>query len=181
MAAHSYGSMDCALYQIPELRAYKFIQLNIPMARSQETFNKKEVRTRKEKKRKEKEQKRTKRKAEGGKNSFEDMIAYVDEFGQITSTPPDPSKKTVVSAEDIELTITKNNPEAAPDYVRKGVVTFYNNSKGFGFIRDLESKQSIFFHANNLNEPVVENNVVVFEIGKGPKGPSAMNVRLFRE
>jgi hypothetical protein len=62
------------------------------MGRSQETFGKKEVRTKKEKKRKEKEQKRAKRKSEGKKNSFDDMIAYVDEFGKITSTPPDPEK-----------------------------------------------------------------------------------------
>ncbi len=151
------------------------------MARSQETFNKKEVRTRKEKKRKEKEQKRAKRKIEGKKNSFDDMIAYVDEFGMITSTPPDPKNKTVVVAEDIELKITKNNPENTNDYLRKGVVTFFNESKGFGFIRDLESHQRVFVHANSLLEPIKENNVVVFEIGKGPKGPSAMKVKLFKE
>ncbi len=64
------------------------------MGRSQETFGKKEVRTKKEKKRKEKEQKRAKRKSEGKKSNFDDMIAYVDEFGKITSTPPDPDRKT---------------------------------------------------------------------------------------
>jgi cold shock CspA family protein len=151
------------------------------MGRSQETFNKKEVRNKKEKKRKEKEQKRAKRKSEGKKSSFDDMIAYVDEFGRITATPPDPDKKTVVIAENIELKITKNNPESAPDYVRKGVVTFFNESKGFGFIRDLDSQQSIFVHANNLLEPIKENNLVVFEIGKGPKGLSALKVKLFKE
>ena len=151
------------------------------MGRSQETFNKKEVRNRKEKKRKEKEQKRAKKKSEGKKSSFDDMIAYVDEFGKITSTPPDPDKKTVVDAESIELKITRNNPENAPDFVRKGVVTFFNESKGYGFIRDLESQQSIFVHANNLLDPIKENNVVTFEIGKGPKGPSAMKFKLFKE
>ncbi|MCJ7446280.1 MAG: cold shock domain-containing protein [Bacteroidales bacterium] len=151
------------------------------MGRSQETFSKKEVRNKKEKKRKEKEQKRAKKKSEGKKRSFDDMIAYVDEFGMITATPPDPDKKTVILAESIELKITKNNPETAPDFVRKGVVTFFNESKGYGFIRDLESHQSVFVHANNLLEPVKENNVVIFEIGKGPKGPSAMKVKLFKE
>jgi cold shock CspA family protein len=151
------------------------------MGRSQETFGKKEVRTRKEKKRKEKEQKRAKKKSEGKKNSFDDMIAYVDEFGKITSTPPDPDKKTVVNAESIELNITKNNTDSAPDFVRKGVVTFFNDSKGYGFIRDMESRQSVFVHANNLLEPVKENNIVTFEIGKGPKGLSALNVKLFKE
>ncbi len=151
------------------------------MGRSQETYSKKEVRNKKEKKRKEKEEKRAKKKTEGKKNTFDDMIAYVDEFGKITPNPPDPDKKTVINAEDIELKITKNNPDTAPDFVRKGVVTLFNESKGFGFIRDLESNQSIFVHVNNLLEPIKENNVVIFEIGKGLKGPSAMKVKLFKE
>jgi len=151
------------------------------MARSQETSNKKEVRIRKEKKRKEKAQKRLKNKSEGGKSSFEDMIAYVDEFGMITSTPPDPSKKKVVDADSIELKITKNKPENAPDFVRKGVVTFFNESKGYGFVRDMASNQSVFMHLSNLLEPVKERDIVIFEIGKGPKGPSAIKVKLFKE
>ena len=151
------------------------------MGRSQETSGKKEVRNKKDKKRKEKEKKRALKKSEGKKSSFDDMIAYVDEFGMISSTPPDPEKKTIIDAESIELKVTKNKPETAPDFVRKGVVTFFNESKGFGFIRDLQSNQRVFVHVNNLLEPVKENNIVIFEIGKGQKGPSAMKVRLFKE
>ena len=151
------------------------------MGRSQETFGKKEVRTKREKKRKEKEQKRAQKKSEGRKSNFDDMIAYVDEFGMITSTPPDPASKTVVDAESIELGATKNNHEEEPDFVRKGVITFFNESKGFGFIRDLKSNQRVFVHVNNLLEPVKENNIVIFEEGKGPKGTTAMKVKLFRE
>jgi len=151
------------------------------MSKSQETFSKKEVRDKNAKKRKEKEQKRLKKKSEGKKTSFEDMIAYVDEFGNITSTRPDPDKKTVIAAESIELKVTKNTPKSTPDFVRKGVVTFFNDSKGYGFIRDLESNQSVFVHVNNLLEPIQENNIVIFEVGKGPKGPSAMNVKQFKE
>jgi cold shock CspA family protein len=151
------------------------------MSRSQETYNKKEVRIKKEKKRKAKAEKRAKKSTDNKKSSFDDMIAYVDEFGKITSTPPDPSKKTIVIAENIELKITKNDPASAPDFVRKGIVTFFNDSKGFGFIRDLQSNQSIFVHANNLLDPIKENNVVVFEIGKGPKGSTALKVKLFKE
>lgn len=150
------------------------------MGKSQETSNKKEVKNKKEKKRKEKEKKRLIRK-ESGKSSFDDMIAYVDEFGMITSTPPDPSKKIQVEANAIETSVTKNDPSKKPDYVRKGVVTFFNDSKGFGFIRDMENKQSVFVHANNLQEPIKENNIVSFEIGKGPKGSTALNVKLFKE
>ena len=151
------------------------------MGRSQETLGKKEVRTKKEKKRKEKEKKRAQKKTEGRKTSFEDMIAYVDEFGKISSTPPDPDKKTTVSAESIDLDMAKNSPPRDENPEKKGIVTFYNASKGFGFIRDLESDQKLFVHANNLLEPVKEDNIVIFETGRGPKGLTALKVRLFRE
>lgn len=151
------------------------------MGRSQETFNKKDVRTKKEKKRKEKEQKRARKKIEGKKSNFNDMIAYVDEYGKITSSPPDPDKKIVVAAESIDLNMTRNFPQAVPDFIRKGVVISFNHSKGYGFIRDLETNKSIFVHANNLLDSVKENNLVIFEIGKGPKGPSAMKVKLDKE
>ncbi|MCX6253846.1 MAG: cold shock domain-containing protein [Bacteroidia bacterium] len=151
------------------------------MGRSQETSNKKEVKNKKGKKRKEKEKKRLIKKETRKKSSFDDMIAYVDEFGKITSTPPDPTKKIEVEAGGIELGATKNVPSQKSDYVRKGVVTFFNDNKGFGFIRDMETKQSVFVHANNLLEEVKENNIVIFEIGKGPKGPTALNVKLFKE
>jgi len=150
------------------------------MGKSQETSNKKEVKNKKDKKRKEKEKKRLIRK-ESGKSSFDDMIAYVDEFGMITATPPDPSRKIIVEANAIETSVTKNDPLKKPDYIRKGVVTFFNDSKGFGFIRDMENKQSVFVHANDLQEPIKENNIVIFEIGKGPKGTTALNVKLFKE
>ncbi len=150
------------------------------MGRSQETSNKKEVRNKKEKKRKEKEQKRAKKKNEVKKSSFNDMIAYVDEFGMISATPPDLDKKIIIAAESIELS-TKNNPHTVPDFIRKGVITNFNDSKGYGFIRDLKSNQSIFVHATSLLEDVKENDIVSFEVGKGPKGPSAMKVKLFKE
>jgi len=151
------------------------------MGRSQETSGKKEVRTKKEKKRKEKEQKRAQRKTEGRKSSFEDMIAYVDEFGKISSTPPDPDKKTVVSAESIDLDVSKKRAEINETPERKGIVSFYNADKGFGFIQDLESNQRVFVHANNLLEPIKEDNMVIFETGRGPKGITALKVRLLRQ
>lgn len=151
------------------------------MGRSQETYNKKEVRKKKDKKRKEKNEKRALKKSEGKKSSFDDMIAYVDEFGNITSTPPDPDNKTEVDAGSIELENTRNEPRGSEDNLRKGVVTFFNQSKGFGFIRDLVSKQSVFVHANGLLEPVKENDIVVFETGKSARGPAATKVKLFRQ
>jgi cold shock CspA family protein len=151
------------------------------MGRSQETFGKKEVRNKNDKKRKEKEKKRALKKTEGKKTSFDDMIAYVDEFGRISSTPPDPNRKTEIVAENIELNATRNTQENEASFLRKGVVTYFDDSKGFGFIRDLESNQRIFVHANGLLEPIIENNLVVYEIVKGLKGPSAIKVKLFKE
>jgi cold shock CspA family protein len=149
------------------------------MGRSQETSNKKEVKNKKDKKRKDKAKKKLIKK-EAGKSSFDDMIAYVDEYGRISATPPDPAKKIQVEAEGIELSATKSDPEQKHDYIRKGVVTFFNDSKGFGFIRDMETKQDVFVHANNLLEIVKENNIVTFEIGKGPKGTTALKVKVFK-
>jgi len=152
------------------------------MGRSQETFNKKEVRNKKEKKRKEKEKKRLARKENEKKGSFDDMIAYVDEFGMISSTPPDPTKKREeIDTDEIAISVPKSDSIEKVDTVRKGVVSFYNDSKGFGFIRDMETKQSVFVHVNNLLDDIKEGNMVTFEMGKGPKGPIATEVKLYKD
>lgn len=146
------------------------------MARSRETYGKKEVKKRQEQNRKVKEQKKAKRKSEGKRTSFDDMIAYVDEFGKISSTPPDPEKRTVVVAEEIELKITRNTPGPEETMAHKGVVTFFNEAKGYGFIRDLATQEKVFFHTVNLLGPVSENSKVTFELGRGPRGITAMKV-----
>jgi cold shock CspA family protein len=150
------------------------------MGRSQETFHKKEVRNKKEKKRKEKEAKKLARKENEKKGGLDDMIAYVDENGMITDTPPDPSKKTKVKAEDIEVSIPKSEAVDITDSVRKGTVTFFNDSKGFGFIKDSETQESVFVHINNTLEEIKENNIVNFEVEMGPKGPMAVKVKLHK-
>ena len=96
------------------------------MAISQETWNKKEKEKKKAKKKEEKAQKKEDRKAHGGTASFDDMIAYVDEYGNITSTPPDPTKRKKIDAENIEIGVPKQKPVEAADLNRKGVVTFFN-------------------------------------------------------
>lgn len=147
------------------------------MGRSQETFNKKEVRNKKEKKRKDKEKKRLAKKDGEKINGLDNMIAYVDENGMITSTPPDPSKRTEIKLDDIQIAVPKHGDSMKEDPVRKGTVTFFNESKGFGFIRDNETKESVFVHVNSLQEPIKEGNLVSFEIGMGPKGTIAMKVK----
>ena len=150
------------------------------MGRSQETFNKKEVKNKKEKKRKDKEKKRLDRKDNEKTGKLEDMIAYVDENGMITSTPPDPNKKRIIKSEDIAISIPKHdNVELDP--IRKGTVTFFNDSKGYGFIKDLETQESVFVHVNNLLEAIKEGNLVSFEVEMGQKGPTAVKVKIFKD
>lgn len=150
------------------------------MGRSQETFNKKDVRNKKEKKRKDKEKKRLARKDGDKKGGLDDMIAYVDENGQITSTPPDPDKKTEIELEDIEISTPKFDESQRPDPVRKGIVIFFNDSKGFGFIKDKETQDKVFVHINNLEEEIKEGNVVSYEVEMGHKGPTAVKVKVVK-
>ncbi len=105
------------------------------------------------------------------------MIAYVDADGRITSTPPDPSKKKDIKLEDIQISIPQSE-SVQLDPIRIGTVTFFNDSKGFGFIRDSETKESVFVHVNNLLEDIVEGNLVTFEVEMGHKGPTAVQVKL---
>jgi cold shock CspA family protein len=149
------------------------------MGRSQETWNKKETEKKKQKKKKEKEERKEERKASAGENnSLEDMMAYVDEYGNITSTPPDPTKKIKINEADIVIGVPKHDPNVVVDVVRKGIVTFFNESKGYGFIKDMANQDSIFVHANGLIDQIKENNKVTFEIEMGPKGPNAVAVKL---
>jgi cold shock CspA family protein len=151
------------------------------MGRSHESFGKKDVRTKKEKKRKEKVQKRQERKENKGGSSLEDMIAYVDEFGNITDTPPDLSQRTSVQAEDITIGIPKMAEPDPADLIRTGIVNFFDDTKGFGFIKDMENKQDVFVHVKGVLEPIKEGNKVTFEVEKGLKGLNAVNVKICRD
>ncbi len=144
-----------------------------------ETWNKKEREKKKQKDRKDKEEKRQERKenAKAGK-SFEDMLAYVDENGQISSTPPDPRKKVKINLEDIEIGVPKQIPLTAAELIRNGKVTFFNVTKGFGFIKDLKTQESVFVHVNDLAGAIKENDQVTFEVQMSHKGPNAVNVRI---
>ena len=150
------------------------------MGRSQETFHKKEVRNKKEKKRKEKEAKRLARKESDKQGGLDAMMAYVDENGMLTDTPPDPTKKVVNKLEDSQISIPKQEDLASSDPIRKGTVTFFDDSKGFGFIKDSETQESVFVHVNNLIEEIKENNLVSFEVEMGQKGPIAVQVKLIK-
>jgi cold shock CspA family protein len=150
------------------------------MGRSKETFNKKEVKKRKEKKRKDKEKKRLEKKDSDKKGGLDDMIAYVDEFGRITSTPPEHEKEEV-KAEDIEISVPPKGEEPEEDRIRTGKVTFFNDSKGYGFIQDAATSERVFVHVNNCLVEIQEGLRVSYEVEMGKQGPSAIQVKNLQE
>ncbi|MBL57299.1 MAG: DNA-binding protein [Flavobacteriales bacterium] len=145
------------------------------MGRSQETFGKKDREKKRIKKREEKALRKQQRKENASSGKFEDMLAYVDENGQIVDTPPDESKKKKIKAESINLDYSKIESEPT-DSLLNGKVTFFNDEKGYGFIKDLDSNESYFVHVNKINGEIHEGDKVSFEIEKGPKGFVASNV-----
>lgn len=60
---------------------------------------------------------------------------------------------------------------------KEGIVKFFNNKKGFGFITVNDSDQEIFAHSSNLIDKIRENDKVTFSIEKGEKGLIAVDVR----
>ncbi|ADV51349.1 cold shock domain-containing protein [Cellulophaga sp. E16_2] len=145
------------------------------MARAQETFGKKEREKKRLKKREEKAKKKEQRKASGDQDS---MFVYVDENGHLVDTPPDPSKKVKVDAESIVLGIPKKEEsDEVIDPVRKGRVEFFNDSKGYGFIKDTETQEKFFVHVQGCLEEIKENNMVQFELERGMKGMNAVRVK----
>ncbi|AZQ58121.1 cold shock domain-containing protein [Maribacter sp. MJ134] len=150
------------------------------MAKSQQTFNKTEKEKKRLKKREEKRKKMLARKAEAKENGTSGIpLAYVDFNGNLVDTPPDPSMKVEIEAEDIVLGIPKKVPgeEEAFDPIRKGKVSFFDSSKGFGFIIDAENNEKYFVHVSGLIDEIIENDNVSYELEKGMKGMNAVRVK----
>ena len=146
------------------------------MGRSQETYSKRQKEKARLKQKKEKQERKEERKANASSGDLDSMMAYVDEFGNITDTPPDPSKKQKVDASSIELGIPKKEKEVF-NPIRTGKVEYFNHSKGFGFIRDSDNQEKYFVHINNAIDEIDENSQVQFELEKGIKGMSAVRVK----
>ena len=147
------------------------------MAKSQETFSKKEKEKKRLKQRMDKKEKMEERKANARKGqSLEDMMAYIDENGNLSTTPPDPSKKRIINAEDIVIGVPQQTDEPE-DAIRTGIVDFFDTSKGFGFIREIVSGERVFVHVSQLTEPLKEGQRVKFETEMGAKGLVAVNVQ----
>ena len=143
-----------------------------------DTWNKKEREKKKIQKKKEKEEKKKERKENAKDKTFDDMMAYIDHNGNLSATPPDPAKMRIIKLEDIEISVPKQRQMDAAELIRTGTVTFFNEDKGYGFIKDHITQESVFVHVNSLEEAVVEKSKVIFEVQMGPKGANAVNVKL---
>ena len=150
------------------------------MARSQNSFNKKEKEKKRLQKRKEKLQKREERKNNPSSGELKDMMAYVDESGNISDTPFDPTqKKEEIKASDIEIGVPRKEEEDIT-IERRGRVNFFNDSKGYGFIDQDGTQERFFVHVNGLTEQVQEGDKVRFHLEKTPKGMNAVSVKVIR-
>lgn len=151
------------------------------MAKSKESWNKKEQENKRKKKKEDKAKQKLEKKSlqkEEGKKSFEDMIAYVDENGVITTEAPDLTRKRkAIDASKIEISTPKQADIQEEDLWHNGKVAFFNTSKGYGFIKDHDNNESYFVHINDLLEEVVENDKVTFMVEPGQRGMKAVQVK----
>lgn len=145
------------------------------MGRSNETFSKKEKEKKRLKKQQEKKEKSDARKANSDKGKgLEEMLAYVDENGNISSTPPNLNRQRQINAADIEIGVPRQTDQ--PDEVKTGIITFFNEGKGFGFIRETGGRENIFFHVSSVSFQARENDKVTFTTERGPRGLNAVNI-----
>ena len=145
------------------------------MAKSM-TVGKRENEKKRLAKREEKLKKKESRKLLGA-SSFDDMIAYVDENGMITSTPPaNDNRKEEINPDEIIIATPKKEDE--DPVILRGRVEFFNEARGFGFIKNLSGVEKYFFHVNNVVSKIAENDIVTFDLERGQKGLNAVNISL---
>jgi len=147
------------------------------MAKSKETFNKKQKETKRMQKRHTKESKKLERDNNRQKGApLNEMLAYVDENGNLTSTPPEHGMLRHISSPAV--TSVQNISENEPGQLHTGIVTFFNEEKGFGFIQDQRNKEKVFVHVSDLLDKIKEHENVSYEVERGKRGPSARKVKL---
>lgn len=144
------------------------------MAGSQ-SFAKRENEKKKQAKRLEKQRSKEARRA-GGTSSFDEMIAWVDADGSLTSVPPEERERTrqEVKLEDIAVSTPKKVEEE--ETPMRGRVEYFNASKGYGFIKDLDSTEKYFFHVTVAPEGIAEGRLVTFFTERTPRGMQAVSI-----
>lgn len=144
-----------------------------------EFFSKRDREKKKQQARKEKEERTRERKeASRNGNSLAQMMAYVDENGDLTSIPQDHTKRREISIDEIQIGVPKGNEANSMERFDEGIITYYNFEKGFGFIRDSKTKQSVFVHNKQLSSSVEVNDKVKYIVSRGVKGLEATEVSI---
>jgi cold shock CspA family protein len=141
------------------------------------SFNKRELQKKKEQKRKDKQKRKEERKANSS-GSLDNMIAYVDENGAITDTPPNPLMKQEVEADSIAISTPKK--EAVEEPALTGHVEFFNAGKGYGFIKNTVTADKYFFHISNAPDDIAEGDTVTFELERGKRGMNAVKIGVMK-
>ena len=124
------------------------------------TISKRDREKLKEQKRKEKQQRKEERQS-NGPSSFEDMIAYVDQFGVLHSVPQE-----------------RLEEEVAP---LMGRIEYFNAAKGYGFVKDADNGEKYFFHISSAPATIAEGDRVTFEIERGMRGMNAVRISIVTE
>lgn len=139
-----------------------------------DSFSKREKQKKKIQKQKEKALRREERKEDNNKGkSFEDMIVYVDAYGNLTDTKPNPEDKIEVNVEDISIL----PPTIEEETIKTGIVSFYSE-KGYGFITENNTRENLFFHNTNCVKPVKRGDKVSFDKEKTNRGYTAINIQI---
>ena len=108
------------------------------------------------------------------------MMAYLDEDGNLSSTPPDPrKKKKEILADQIQLNPPRSIEQVVID--RTGAVKEYFTAKGYGFITDSLTKEDVFFHQTDLIEAIIVGAKVSFTMLRNQKGLSATQIKKVQE
>lgn len=144
----------------------------------QTTYSKRDNEKKKNEKRAEKQKKKELRKLNEKPAGFDDMIAYVNEYGQLSSTPHMPKNEVEKSTENKTLQShhRKNDkPENLSN--RTGLVEHVNAEKGYGFITEKTLNAKHFFHVSGLLESVQVGDIVIFDLEQGKKGYNAVRIK----
>ena len=141
------------------------------------TYNKRENEKKKQARRAEKQKKKEDRKLLGKANSFDDMIAYVDENGVLHTTAPEVGEREEIDASQIEVSVPRRSePEEIVPF--EGRVEYFDAAKGYGFIRNSDNGEKYFFHITQAPAAIAEGNRVTFELERGTRGMNAVRVAI---
>ncbi len=141
------------------------------MSRNQLTFKKKERAKKQQLKKKEKLERREFNKSNNNKGKdLEEMFAYVDEFGNISNTPPQTTYK--FKEEDLE------RPVDPTELYHYGKVSYFNETGKYGFIRDSETSETVYFNDRLAGIDLNIGDKVKFKYARSKQGNQITEVEL---